>query len=420
MKKFKRLKRFKQRHAKWGIILPYLLLSLFLWQHREAVYEHLAIFEQITWGDKLLDALFFSLSFAGFAVLYRTLRTPPWNVARFNEAIKDAGIANAAGEKPCLVAAYRDIDKKHGTIYEAKDKGVCVEDWDRKASSMSSALGHIYSIDLGRHARTIRLYAIPRKYFVPTPITINDDAIGQTSVANLINFLCVGDTGTGKTVAMKSIIYKLLTYTVAEVWIIDVKNQDFTFLSGLADHYYSYSDATQGLFDYYAAFKEQQAAGKVSRPQILAIDEWAALLLSCPDKKTSERCKAILAEILMTGRSYKYIPLIGVQKGYADLFGGGRDNFSACLALGNLSREAKRMVAGDDAGQLSEKNRTGEGYLLLDGRSPERVRVMIDSVDALDRKIMELLRRRKAERGGGEAEREPPPVPPAAGGGGLT
>ena len=190
-------------------------------------------------------------------------------------------------------------------------------------------------------------------------------------------------------------------------------------MSELADHYYSYSDAVQGLCDYYSAFTEQKAsgAGKAARPQLLIIDEWAALLLSCSDKKTSEHCKAILAEILMTGRSYRFIPLIGTQKSYAELFGGGRDNFLACLALGNLSREAKRMVAGDDAEKLNERNRTGEGYLLLDGHSPERVRVIIKSVDALDRKIIELLRRRKAEQAGGEAKRNPPTVPPAAEGG---
>lgn len=150
------------------------------------------------------------------------------------------------------------------------------------------------------------------------------------------------------------------------------------------------------------------------------MDEWNALLLSCRDRKASERCKDILAEILMTGRSYRFIPLIGTQKSYAELFGGGCDNFLACLALGNLSREAKHMVAGDDARKLNARNRTGEGYLLLDGYSPERVRVVIDSVDELDKRIKDILRRRKAEQVGGEEEREPPPVPPDAEGGALT
>lgn len=320
--KNKRLRKFIQRHVKWCFIPLYLLLSLFLWHHRQEAYKHLAIFEQITWGDKLLDALFLSLCFAGFAILYRTLKTPPLCVARFNKAVKQAGIANKAGETPRLVAAYRDVDRKHGTIYEVQDNGVPIETWNSEASSLT-ALGHIYSIDWGRGARTIRLYVIRRKYLAPTPITVHDDAIGRISVSNLINLLVVGNTGAGKTVAIKTVIYKLLKYLDAELWIIDVKNQDFTFLSGLADHYYSYSDATQGLYEYYSAFTEQRSSGKASRSQLLIVDEWHALLLSCRNKKTSERCKDILAEILMTGRSYRFIPLIGTQKSYAELFGGG-------------------------------------------------------------------------------------------------
>lgn len=409
------MKKFIQRHAKWFCIMPsYFLLSLALWQYRQRIYKRFAIFGSFTWSSRLLDALFLVLAFAGFAAIYRTLRTPPLNVYCFNKAIDRTGITNKAGEKPRLVAAYRDVDREHGTIYEVEVRGVPIEVWDSKASSLESELGHVYEMGLGRRARTLRLHIIPRKYLTPTPIAAKDDAIGRISVKQLINLLVVGNTGAGKTVAMKLTLCKLLSYTDAEVWIIDVKNQDFTFLSGLVDHYYSYSDAAQGLCDYYLAFTEQKALGEASRPQLLVIDEWAALLLSCPDKKASEHCKAILAEILMTGRSYRFIPLIGLQKAYSDLFGGGRDNFIAVLCMGNLSREAKRMMAGDEAGQLSEKNRTGEGYLLLDGYAPERVRVVIDSVDTLDRKIIELLRRRKTEQVGGEAEREPPPVLPAA------
>lgn len=44
----------------------------------------------------------------------------------------------------------------------------------------------------------------------------------------------------------------------------------------------------------------------------------------------------------MTGRSYRYILLIGLQKAMSEYFGNARDNFSCCLAMGNLSPEAKR------------------------------------------------------------------------------
>lgn len=403
--------------GKWFILPMYLVIVFVLWQNRETLYAPLAVLRRTAFGDMPLDALFFSIALAGFAVLFRLLQTPPWNVARFNQAVRQAGIANAAGETPLLVSVYRDFERPHGIVYEVKSKGVAIETWDASAPKLEAALGHLYRVEFGRRARTTRLYVISRRYLAPTPITVHDDAIGNTSISKLINLLCVGNTGTGKTVAMKVMLYKFLAYTDAELWIIDVKNQDFLFLSGIAGHYYSHDNAAHGLFDYYAAFKAQQAIGASACPQVLVIDEWAALLLSCPEKKICERCKAILAEILMTGRSYKYFPLIGVQKCYAELFGGGRDNFSATLALGNLSTEAKRMVAGEDAGQLSEKNRTGGGYLLIDGYLPERVRVVIKSVDELDRKIVDLLQRRQAAQIGGEAEWEPPSAPPAAEGG---
>ena len=149
----------------------------------------------------------------------------------------------------------------------------------------------------------------------------------------------------------------------------------------------------QGLEDYYAAFKQQQESGTAGAPQYLIIDEWGSFLLSL-DKKTAEQAKTRLAELLMLGRAYRFFPIIGIQRPDAAYFAGARDNFQYCLALGNLSREGRRMLfLGEVAESITQCSKR-EGHLYIDGVGIEKIRIAeVQSMAALDEAIQEAMSR---------------------------
>ena len=178
----------------------------------------------------------------------------------------------------------------------------------------------------------------------------------------------------------------------AKIWLLDFKKFDFRNFAGLP-RYYGFCDCAQGLKDFYAAFKRQQELGIAGEPNYLIIDEWGSFIASL-DKKEAEEMKRLLAELLMLGRAYNFFPIVGIQRPDASYFSSARDNFSCCLALGNLSREGRRMVFPDDVCANITPCAKREGYLHIDGVGLEKIRVAdISDLDALDTTIREAMSR---------------------------
>ena len=112
------------------------------------------------------------------------------------------------------------------------------------------------------------------------------------------------------------------------------------------------------------------------------------------DKKTAEQAKARLAELLMLGRAYRFFPIIGIQRPDAAYFAGARDNFQCCLALGNLSREGRRILFPDEVAESITQCSKREGHLYIDGVGIEKIRIAeVQSMDALDKAIQEAMSR---------------------------
>ena len=65
-----------------------------------------------------------------------------------------------------------------------------------------------------------------------------------------------------------------------------------------------------------------------------------------------------------------------MQAGYSEYFkAGAREQFHSILALGNISKEQKQMLFSEYKEQMNEQNKVGEGYLLIDGKGVEKVRI---------------------------------------------
>lgn len=405
-------------YAKYLWLVVYLAAAAGLWPLRDLLPVPALL------DGSTRDTIVASLLLLGFVCLVDLLRRPFGIARRARETFLTAGLTNAQGETPALRSVRADRDKPHGKILEVWNKGISMADFDAKVHRLEAGLGgKVYNMEYARGAKTTRLFLLPMKYIHPTIINPNDEALGAIHVRDLINLLVVGATGTGKTVAIKTVMKKIVGYQSEfslslspSLWLLDYKQMDFRAYTDLP-HYYGYTDCVQGLEDYYTAFKEAQASGVAGVPQYLVMDEWGSFIMSLP-KKEAERCKSLLAELLMLGRGYRFFPIIGIQRPDAGYFNAARDNFQACLALGNLSPEGRRMVFPDSVtGQLTEC-RKREGHLYIDGKGLEKVRMAdIADLDALDASIRAAIPTTTDTGGaGGEAEREPADPPAAEGG----
>lgn len=207
--------------------------------------------------------------------------------------------------------------------------------------------------------------------------------------------LTVGGTGSGKSYFLKLLIGKLTTHiSDAEIYLCDFKNIDFRDFAGCPRHW-AYEACNDGLAAFYESFQARlNGEDTTTNRKFLIFDEWAAFVLS-HDKKTSEEVKSKLSTLLMMGRGVQHHIIIGLQRADSQLFPlGGRDQFGAILALGNLSREQKLMLFPDSREEMNEVNGRGEGYLSLDGETLKRVRVpTVTDFDKLNAAIREGLTR---------------------------
>lgn len=181
-----------------------------------------------------------------------------------------------------------------------------------------------------------------------------------------------GGTGTGKSIASLLATAKISQLPGAEIFILDFKNDGdtFRFCHGKNCRYWRFQDCEAGLNEYYDLLQAELASDDDSGPhrvRWLWVDELGSWLLNS-ERKTSERIRAQISTILMMGRSRRFLCLTSVQRASAELFAqGARDNYSCCLGLGSLSKEAA-SVLGFSRDEFLPVTEIGGGHLLVGGR----------------------------------------------------
>jgi DNA segregation ATPase FtsK/SpoIIIE-like protein len=189
--------------------------------------------------------------------------------------------------------------------------------------------------------------------------------------------LIVGGTGAGKSYHLKLLMGKIvLSSEDSTIFLCDFKDIDFrNFMD--TPRRWSLEACADGLEAFYDSFQARlSGADKSTGKKFLVFDEWAAFCLSRPDKKEQERVKSMLSTLLMMGRGVQHHVIIGLQRADSQLFPlGGRDQFLAILALGNISKEQKMMLFPDSREEMDATNDRGQGYLSLDGEPLRRVQV---------------------------------------------
>lgn len=186
------------------------------------------------------------------------------------------------------------------------------------------------------------------------------------------HLLIVGATGSGKTYAVKLLLGKIAKYAHhAAITVCDYKAEDFRFLDGCS-RYYAFERCTDGVNRFFEEFQARQSNEDCNRTmRLLMFDEWAAFLSNLEKKEAAETQKK-LATLLMLGRSFNFHVIISAQRADAEYFAKARDNFSAVIAMGNVSKESAAMF-GFDREQMLNCSEKGQGHILRNGTDLEPI-----------------------------------------------
>lgn len=376
------------RLLKWIIAVLYAVTGRIIWHKRDTLYQHIpSPFLESDWTIWFLDAVLLILMAAFFVFLVQLLRCPPFEQYRFQKFFRQRGLHNHLGEYPSLLSKRPDRRKVHGYIYKISNVGIPMETLNNKILSDEHTLRlKITNLDYGKKAKTVLIYAIPIKYAKPSVISL-ENSVCAGKLCTLPNGLVIGCTGSGKSYALATILGIYVRY-IPDI-SITIADYKYSLLTPLANtpNYYGYNNAIEGIERFYEEFQERLACHDPERNRqvsLLLIDEYSAMINSL-EKKEADRIKGMVGSILSMGRQLNIRVIIGMQTAHSEFFkAGARDQFHAVLALGNLSKEQKQMLFYDYKDAMNEHNHVGEGYLLIDGKDIERVKIAeIKDMDAL-------------------------------------
>lgn len=266
-----------------------------------------------------------------------------------------------------LTKYYKVVKKGINNEYYIRPNGLTLKDCKENKDILEVVLNaRINTINYGKDTNTIIINATPYKYLKPRIFTLSGE---DSYLMNIINLLCVGQTGSGKTYFLMVLLANLLmTYPNAKLYLCDFKNYDFRELDD-CKRYFGYTDVIDGIKQVYQIFNDRLLSKDniEYEPIILYIDEYSALLSNIG--KEADNIQKMVAEILFMGRSYKVLPIIGLQRADSILFkNGSRDQFKTIVALGNLSKIQKEMIFPDYKDNMNKSNDVGEGYVYQDGQ----------------------------------------------------
>lgn len=191
--------------------------------------------------------------------------------------------------------------------------------------------------------------------------------------------LIVGETGSGKTYLMLSIVEILLDIK-AKLFIIDAKNASLAGLETvLPDVYYRKEDIKECVYRFCTAMMDRMDEMRRSpdytpatdyrdfnmTPNFLIFDEYVAYMVMLP-KKEWEEVMDVLKQIVLLGRQAGFFIILSCQRPDAKYMPDGiRDQFGLRVALGMMEGSGYTMMFGSTEKEFVSKDIKGRGYVKL-------------------------------------------------------
>lgn len=210
---------------------------------------------------------------------------------------------------------------------------------------------------------------------------------------NGYRFLLSGPSGSGKTTLAQGLLSRLARHLPrCQIYILDYKNIDFSYLEG-AKRYFKHDSSTDGFLEFYDIFETRLSHNATYPWLILYIDEYPSWLLSLPSKVQKEFMLK-MARLLNLSRAKQIHICVSCQKPLADLFSSGsRESFSHKVLLQAPSKETVTMLMPNYK-DVIETCPTGVGYMTVNDTTLTKVRVPFpQNVDAMHRDLRNAVNR---------------------------
>ena len=207
------------RQAAWRTLAGNIpLLSPLL----KAAMEH-ALFAYLLVGATVLLAL----------LLY------PFGRRAAKDQLQCIGLVNHAGMPPDLLHKRRDEDNPRVTVWEFRNQGIPLQEWDKKRLAIETALGiTIVKLAYTKGKSRVLVYAVSAGDDLPEVMKWQDSYLSPKSfvlvlgesytgpvtvnLAHIPHILLGGSTGSGKSVLLKLLLMQAL-HKGAMVWLADFK-----------------------------------------------------------------------------------------------------------------------------------------------------------------------------------------------------
>lgn len=185
-----------------------------------------------------MEHALFAYLLAGAAVLL-VLLLYPFGRRAAKDQLQCIGLINHAGMPPDLLRKHRDKDNPRVTVWEFRNQGIPLQEWEKKRPAIETALGLIIvKLAYAKGKSRVLVYAVPAGDDLPEVLKWEDSYLSSKSfvlvlgesytgpvtvnLAHIPHILLGGSTGSGKSVLLKLLLMQALRKG-AEVYIADFK-----------------------------------------------------------------------------------------------------------------------------------------------------------------------------------------------------
>ena len=414
---------FRQLHNGPNLPLKLFALALFFVGAVYVATKQAALCEQVKHIELIspilkaaMEHALFAYLLVGAAVLLALLLYPFGRRAA-KDQLQCIGLVNHAGMPPDLLRKHRDKDNPRVTVWEFRNQGIPLQEWDKKRLAIETALGiTIVKLAYAKGKSRVLVYAVSAGDDLPEVLKWKDSYLSPKSfvlvlgesytgpvtvnLAHIPHILLGGSTGSGKSVLLKLLLMQSLRKG-AMIWVADFKGGvDYPHnWDGLCEMVFTEQELIEVLDKLVCMLEQRKAAFRSTGcsnldeynsklgcciPRcIFSCDEVAELLdrtgADSERKKLLSQIESMLSTIARQGRAFGIHLILATQRPDATIIPGQiRNNmdFRVCgradsvlsqIILDNTS--AAEQIPKDARGRFITGDGTVfQGYLFDEGQ----------------------------------------------------